>query len=280
MRIVVFGAGAVGGVVAAQLARSGREVAVIARGAHLEAIRREGLTLQWPGGEAVLGLAAVGSPGELAWRSDDVLLLATKSQHSDAALAALAGAPPGCLSSASRTASRTNAERCVARARPWRLRDAPAAHLEPGVVQASFRPPASLTSARPAGLDELPRRSPSASRGGLLVVGGRGRDALEVRQAAVEPRQRRRGRMRTGGARLAARACARAGALVAAGTARELEDAERRRPDPAAPHRRSRRGGGSTWQSLARRTGSIEVDDLNGEIVLLGRLRRPTPSTC
>jgi 2-dehydropantoate 2-reductase len=32
------------------------------------------------------------------------------------------------------------------------------------------------------------------------------------------------------------------------------------------------RGGGSSWQSLARGTGSIEADYLNGEIVLLGRI--------
>ena len=38
------------------------------------------------------------------------------------------------------------------------------------------------------------------------------------------------------------------------------------------------RGGGSSWQSLARRTGRIETDYLNGEIVLLGRLHGvPTP---
>ena len=39
-----------------------------------------------------------------------------------------------------------------------------------------------------------------------------------------------------------------------------------------------RRGGGSTWQSLARGTGRVETDLLNGEIVLLGRLHGvPTP---
>ena len=38
------------------------------------------------------------------------------------------------------------------------------------------------------------------------------------------------------------------------------------------------RGGGSSWQSLTRGTGSIEADFLNGEIVLLGReLGVPTP---
>jgi 2-dehydropantoate 2-reductase len=33
-----------------------------------------------------------------------------------------------------------------------------------------------------------------------------------------------------------------------------------------------RRSGSSTWQSLARRTGEVETDYLNGEIALLGRL--------
>jgi 2-dehydropantoate 2-reductase len=36
--------------------------------------------------------------------------------------------------------------------------------------------------------------------------------------------------------------------------------------------------GGSSWQSLARQTGNIEADWLNGEVVLLGRLHQiPTP---
>ena len=37
---------------------------------------------------------------------------------------------------------------------------------------------------------------------------------------------------------------------------------------PGAP-----RGGGSSWQSLARGTGSIETDYLSGEIALIGRTR-------
>jgi 2-dehydropantoate 2-reductase len=40
-----------------------------------------------------------------------------------------------------------------------------------------------------------------------------------------------------------------------------------------------RRGGGSTWQSLARGAGALETDFLNGEIVLLGRQHGvPTPA--
>ncbi|HTX57310.1 MAG TPA: 2-dehydropantoate 2-reductase [Candidatus Acidoferrales bacterium] len=45
MRIVVVGAGAIGGFIAAALARAGVDVGVVARGAHLDAIRRNGITL-------------------------------------------------------------------------------------------------------------------------------------------------------------------------------------------------------------------------------------------
>ena len=46
MKICIYGAGAVGGLMAAWLARSGHEVSVVARGAQLEAIRREGLRVR------------------------------------------------------------------------------------------------------------------------------------------------------------------------------------------------------------------------------------------
>ena len=45
MKICIFGAGAVGGHVAAKLAAGGHDVSVIARGAHLEAMRAKGITL-------------------------------------------------------------------------------------------------------------------------------------------------------------------------------------------------------------------------------------------
>jgi 2-dehydropantoate 2-reductase len=45
LRICIFGAGAVGGHLAAKLAASGNDVSVVARGAHLEAMRAGGVTL-------------------------------------------------------------------------------------------------------------------------------------------------------------------------------------------------------------------------------------------
>jgi ketopantoate reductase len=46
MRITVFGAGAIGGYLAARLAAAGRvDLSLVARGAHLDAIKANGLTL-------------------------------------------------------------------------------------------------------------------------------------------------------------------------------------------------------------------------------------------
>jgi 2-dehydropantoate 2-reductase len=45
MKLCIFGAGAVGGHIAAKLAAAGHEVSVVARGEHLEAMRRDGIRL-------------------------------------------------------------------------------------------------------------------------------------------------------------------------------------------------------------------------------------------
>ncbi len=50
MKIAIFGAGAIGGYLAAKLHQSGAQVTVIARGPHLAAMRERGLTLK-SGGE-------------------------------------------------------------------------------------------------------------------------------------------------------------------------------------------------------------------------------------
>ncbi|MCS7002076.1 MAG: hypothetical protein NZ518_04425, partial [Dehalococcoidia bacterium] len=51
MRFLIYGAGAVGGVIGARLRLAGHEVALICRGDHLTAIQRNGLTLRAPDGE-------------------------------------------------------------------------------------------------------------------------------------------------------------------------------------------------------------------------------------
>src|ERR1700759_1701288 len=102
MRFVIFGAGAIGGAVGARLHQAGHAVSLIARGAHLEAIRRDGLTLLTPVERAVLTLEAVADPADLEWTGEDVVLLSTKSQDTLGALGALRdaagpGVPVVCL---------------------------------------------------------------------------------------------------------------------------------------------------------------------------------------
>lgn len=53
MRICIFGAGAIGGYMAAKLAQAGADVAIVARGPHLAAIRDKGLTLLEEGADPV-----------------------------------------------------------------------------------------------------------------------------------------------------------------------------------------------------------------------------------
>ena len=91
MRFIIYGAGAIGGVIGARLHAHGHEVILIARGAHLTAIRERGLTLIAPDERTTLPLPAVGHPREIAFRDDDVVLLAMKTQDTPAALDALSG---------------------------------------------------------------------------------------------------------------------------------------------------------------------------------------------
>jgi 2-dehydropantoate 2-reductase len=65
MQIAVFGAGAVGGYLAAKLALAGHDVALVARGASLAAIRAHGVRLQEEGGERAVRLRVVEDAQEL-----------------------------------------------------------------------------------------------------------------------------------------------------------------------------------------------------------------------
>jgi 2-dehydropantoate 2-reductase len=90
MRIAVLGAGAVGGFIAAALARSGADVSIVARGRHLAAIQNEGLTVVSELGKFTVKLPAsddVRDFGEL-----DYVLLTFKSHQWPSVLPQLEGA--------------------------------------------------------------------------------------------------------------------------------------------------------------------------------------------
>ena len=85
----MLGAGAIGAVVGGRLSQAGRDVTLIARGAHLAALQTRGLRLESPAGTDTLRLAAVGHPREIDWGTHPVVLMTVKSQQTPAALAHL-----------------------------------------------------------------------------------------------------------------------------------------------------------------------------------------------
>ena len=64
MRICVYGAGAIGGFIGARLAQAGEDVTLIARGAHLAAMRERGLRLLADGKETTLTPKTAANAGE------------------------------------------------------------------------------------------------------------------------------------------------------------------------------------------------------------------------
>jgi 2-dehydropantoate 2-reductase len=291
VRFVVFGAGAIGGVVGACLHQSGHEVALIARGEHGRAIRERGLTFERPGAASVtLSIPVATSPGELDWTGDEIVLLATKSQDTMGALTALRGAAPistpvVCVQNA--VENERIALRLFTRVYGAVVM-APTGHLEPGIVQAyGTRGVGVIDIGRyPDGMDEVCEQVASALESSgfssrprtdimrfkhakLIANLGNAVDAIcEPGEAASEVVRLAREEGRA--------------ALRAAGiefVAEEVNDVQARwaRLD-VQPIEGRPRAGSSTRQSLVRGTPSVETDYLNGEIGLIGRLHGvPTP---
>lgn len=294
MRYIIIGAGAVGGTIGGRLHYSGRDVVLVARGAHAEALREHGLRLELPDGTRTLRIPVAEGPAALTPRADDVLVLAVKTQDTAAALDAWGAYGEGAGPAVVCAQNGVENERLALR----RFRDVyamcvwlPCTHLEPGVVAAPCAPLTGILhlGRYPSGADDTARRIAAdlADSGFAAPVRP---DVMAWKYAkllmnlgnavqAVCGEDDSREEVR---AQLAARARAEGVAVLdAAGIAYVgPEEQARVRGDRMLiqPLNGAPRGGGSSWQSLARGTGSIESDYLNGEIVLLGRrVGVPTP---
>jgi 2-dehydropantoate 2-reductase len=298
MHYVIVGAGAVGGTIGGRLHQHGHRVTLVARGAHVRAIQDRGLQLATPDGEHTLDVPALDAPDGLELEPDSVLVLAVKSQDSEAALAAWADVPVRGGGVAAQRLPVLCAQNGVANERialrlfayvyavcVW----LPATYLTPGTIAAEGEPNSGVLhlGRYPHGTDGTIERIAADLAGSGFVAPVR-EDAMRWKygkllgnlgngvqalfgladgqwQRDVYGRLREEGRT----------------ALDAAGlayTSREEEIAERGDRLRVAQVAGRPRSGGSTWQSLARGAGSVEVDYLNGEIALLGREHGvPTP---
>jgi 2-dehydropantoate 2-reductase len=283
MRFVVFGVGAIGGTIAGKLARSGAPVMGIARGAQLAALHMRGLTIETPEGDEHTRFGIYGSPREMAFEREDVILLCMKTQDTMAALEQLRGAgvtdqPIVCVQNG------VENERLALRLFPNVYGICvmlPASYLEPGVVRAYSVPkPGILDIGRyPNGTDKtcekvaaaLERAGFSAMPDPAIMKQKYGKLLMNVGNAlqAALGAPARRGRYYEA-LREEAEAVFKAAGIDWSNT--DFDSARRGDMMRIAPVKNQTHPGGSSWQSLMRGTGSIETDYLNGEIVLLGRL--------
>ncbi len=289
MRYIIYGAGAIGGVIGARLHQAGKTVRLIARGLHLQALQQNGLRFVTPEGTETLRIPAVGRPSEIAFEKEDVVLLTVKSQDTGSALASLreaAGDRIPVICAQNGVANEWMALRLFSRVYAMVVM-LPASHLEPGVVVQNSTPiPGILDAGRyPSGKDQTietvcrdlesagfsSRVVPSIMRfkytklllnlgNAFQVVCGPEADGREILRLA----------------RKEALTCYQAAKIDFA----DDQEFRARRGDliRITPTAGQQRLGSSSWQSVIRGSGSSEADWLNGEICLLGRLWGvPTP---
>jgi 2-dehydropantoate 2-reductase len=286
MRIIIYGAGAVGSLMGGRLRQGGAEVVLVARPAHVAAIRERGLSIRTADGAETVQVEAVELLTEIEPRTDDVVIITAKTQDTPAIHDAIAAWNPNVA-----VVCGTNGvehERMALRR---------FAHVYAMVIQmpAQFEKPGEVTvlcgptnaildvGCYPAGSDDVATElaaiidaAPNlasdvdpdvmAKKYGKLLVnlgnttdaaagfGGRGAKAALV---AIEEGKR---------------------AYEAAGIRSEPS------PDAAARYKERFASmqfhipegdtftGGSTWQSLMKGASSVETDYFTGEILLLSRL--------
>lgn len=294
-RYVIVGAGAVGGTVGGVLARSGADVVLVARGAHGTALASQGLLLRTPDGAFAIPVASASRPEQVRLGTRDVLVFATKTHQLDAALQEWADRPvyggDGVVGTAGEVLPVLTAlNGVVAEEMALRLFARvfgvcvwmPAAHVTPGEVVVRSWPvvgqfhlarwPAALTTAQDRSLlKEIARTWTAAGipislpedvapwkynklltnltnaavalTGSYSGIGKVAAMVLSEGQAVLE-------RAAIAYVPFSGSDAARTGGLVM----RPVPGAEEVIPN-------------STWQSLARNTGGVETDFLNGEIV-------------
>lgn len=283
VRYLIYGAGAIGGVIGARLHRLGKPVCLIARGEHGEALREKGLKLETPEWTETLKIPTYASPGEITFSPEDVVFLTMKSQDTEAALDSLraaAGDDLPVICTQNGVANERMALRRFEKVYAMVVM-LPATHLEPGLVQQNAAPvPGILDLGRyPLGTDRLVEQicfdleeAGFSSRpdqqvmrmkytklllnlgNAFQVICGNQAEGRDILRAAREEALR----------------CYRASGIDYASE----EEFRNRRADliriPDGGN--AKRLGSSSWQSIIRGKKKVEADWLNGEICLLGRL--------
>jgi 2-dehydropantoate 2-reductase len=278
MRIIIYGAGAVGGVVGGLLALSGTPVVMVGRPNNVAAIREKGLKLITASGTHIVQLPAVTSPDQIEFSPDDVVFLCVKGQDTDSAardlFALVKDVPVFCFQNGVRN------EEIVSKYYPrvyGVMVKAGSVFIRDGEVESRGNPPGRFVLGRyPDGTDAL-----------LAAVAARLRNAGYEVEVTPEIMPSKYGKLvenlanAVGAITNAAGPEANRIALAAQDEGKEIlaragirwvpaKEAARKPSNNVTPPDSSfGRPLGSTWQSLIRNQGTVETDFLNGEIVRL-----------
>jgi 2-dehydropantoate 2-reductase len=263
-----------------RLYESGHDVTLVARGENYKALNSYGATLESPSGISRVRIPVVDSASRLSIQASDLVILSTKGQDTGDVLSHLAAASDP---SASIICAQNGVENERVALRHFEnvygmYVMCQAIHLTPGVVKIPSAPISAildvgrwatgsdslcreLTHAlNEASFDSIAREDIARWKWGKLL-----RNLGNVVEAICGSDTR--------GGELIQRAVQEGtDVLVAAGIpfVSDEENLARRAGilNIAGPEF----GGGSSWQSLVRQTGTVETDYLTGEIILQGRL--------
>ena len=281
MRFIIYGAGGIGSIIGGHLFRTRHDVILIARPGHVRAINENGLKLNTPSGTHLLRLPAVTHPEQIQFRSGDVVLLTMKSQHTEDALRTLkscvSSVPVFCVQNGVRNEETAAALFPDVYGVTVRLG---AVFVHDGEVTARTDPAGWLICGRyPEGTDAL-----------LEAVAGCCRQASLIARTTPHIMQFKWGKLVTNVA-TAVGAITNAGradaqelgtlarkeliALLNEAAIPYLTDAQIAQQWPDFQREGPKFGAGeaqsSTWQSLARKQGSVETEYFNGEAPRLAR---------
>ncbi|MBN9215299.1 MAG: hypothetical protein ABS62_02170 [Microbacterium sp. SCN 70-200] len=284
-RYIVVGAGALGGLLAAQWTLAGVPVTLVARSRALEVIARDGLRIRRPHGDDVVRVDVVASIAQARPTAADTIVLAVKAQDAEATVAQIAWTPlvdgRGVVADLPiLTLQNGLAAEDIALRRFHTVIGVsigiPASHLEPGVIVSPAYPivgaawlggfPASLpgeeerhrVALAKAGFATAVEPDIAAAKRRKLIANLR--NVVDVFDASIEQAERAEAALAA-----EARAVFRAARLPIAlpsldGMGLQIGEV----PGHTLGHL-------STWQSFARGT-SNEVDFLSGEVVLIARI--------
>ncbi len=293
MRVIVYGAGAVGSVIGGRLRQGGAEVVLLARPAHAAAINERGLRLRAAQGSEVVEITAVTSIDQLTPTGDDVVMITAKTQDTPQIHAELFdwNADVAVVCGTNGVEHERVALRRFARVYGMVVQ-LPAQFEKVGEVTALCAPTNALLDVGryPSGVDD------TAAELATLIDGS----PRLLSEADDDVMTKKYGKLLVNLGNVADAACGitgRGAGVVAAAIeeGRHVYQAsgirweqtpdrvERYKVRAATMHFDIPAGdtfiGGSTWQSLVKGASTLETDFFNGEILMLGRLHDvPTPT--